>query len=370
MLQEKTLCDDVEKILGLSKDFRKRIAFVDTTWDTEMEALRLFESQVKISETIQDLAKDEKFGEAFILNRTLFENYLLICLILKGTKYVLKYKVPMKTGVTPKDAYNRLTRKLKDRKDIVSFRPVKEYRRIEVVHRGLYPKEGDRLTPVYHFVFRRYDPIGHWVGKIRSIVSKDFSPDTTARWQKKHESLYKTHFGFRNLVKASILNGILTDEQQVRVRVHYNFLSAFTHLTKMGFSLSMPYEKWKHNHYLLELNLLYVLRLLRLHLLRLIEFFSNTQHSIKDVAQLVTDLESLGRKYDNFWFIYNDPSEYDYWSFQTAKAYRHRKGEKLEEEIPYYKDPYHRLKRQHQTTKELSTDLTYTSPWPRKDAIP
>jgi len=369
-LQEKTLFDDIEKILELSRNFRKRIVFADATWYTEMEALRLFESQVKISETIQDLAKGGKFAEAFILNRTLFENYLLICLILKGTKYVLKYEVPVNPGETAQEAYDRLTKKLKDRKDIVSFRPIKKYRRIEVVHRGLYSKEGDSLTPVYYFVFQRYHPISHWVGKIKSIASKDFSPETTAAWQKKHESLYKTYFGFRNLVKAGILNGILTDEQQVRVRVHYNFLSAFTHLTKMGFDLAMPYEKWKHNHYLLELNLLYVLRILRLYLLLLIEVFSNTQHSIRNVDQLVADLESLGRKYDYFWFIYNDPSEYDYWSFQTIKAHRHRKGEKLKEEIPYYKDPYHRLRRQHQTIRELSTGLIYTSPWPRKDAMP
>lgn len=363
--------EDVERILELSKNFRKRIAFADATWDTEMEALRLFESQVKIFETIRDLVKEGKYAEAFILNRTVFENYLLICLILKGTRYVLKYKVPIELGEPVGEAYDKLVKKLRGRKDIVSLKPVQNYKRVEIVHRGLYSKEGDKLTPIYHFVFQRYDPISHWVGKIESIVSKDFSPDITAKWQKKHESLYKTYFGFRNLVRAAVLNGILTDEQQVRIRVHYNFLSAFTHLTKMGFGLSMPYERWKHNHYLLELNLLYILRLLRLYLRLLIEFFSKTQHSIKDVAELGKNLDTVGNRYNYFWFIHNDPTEYDYWNYQTIKAYRaRRKREELKGKIPYYKNPYHRLRRQHQTMTELSTRLTYKSPWPRQDSIP
>jgi len=369
-LQEKQLFDDVEKILELANGFRERIAFAEATWDTEMEALRLFKSQVKISETIRDLVKREKYAEAFILNRTVFEDYLLICLILKGTKYVLKYKVPIETGKTARVMYDKLVRKMNDRKDIVSCRPVSNYKKIEIVHKGLYSREGDELIPVYYFVFKRYDPISHRIGKIESITSKDFFPETTDKWQKKHESLYRTYFGFRNLLKAAVINEILTDEQTVRAKVHYNFLSAFTHLTNMGFSLSMPYERWKHTHYLTELSLLYVLRLLRLYLLLLAEFFSNTKHSIKDADQLQTDLDTLGKRYDYFWFIYNDPTHYDYWNYQTVKGYRRMKGDKLKDEIPYYKDPYHRLRRQHQTVRELSTGLVYTSPWPRSDSVP
>jgi len=369
-LEEQRLFEDVEKILELSSDFRRRIKFAQATWLTEMEALRLFESQVKICETIRDLVKAEKYAEAFILNRTVFENYLLICLILKGTKYVLKYKVPTKPGETTKDAYDRLTKNLEGRKDIISFRPIRKYRQIEVVHRGLYSKEGDKLTPVYHFVFERYDPVTHRVGKIKSIVSKDFFQDITVKWQKTHESLYKTYFGFGNLLEEAVLNRILTDEQKVRVRVHYNFLSAFTHLTKMGFDLSMPYERWRHIHYLMELNLLYVLRMLRLYLLLLIGFFAETQHTIRDVDQMVANLDEITKRYDYFWFIFNEPSEYDYWNHQTTKAYWRRKGKKLKGEIPYYKNPYQRLRRQHQTIIEYTTGLTYTSPWPRRDAIP
>jgi len=368
-LEEDQLFADVEKILELSNDFRKKIDFTSSVWDTEMKALRLFESQVKICETIRDLVEGNKYAEVFILNRTLFENYFLICLILKGTKYALKYKVTVEPSETPKEAYNRLAKKLEGRRDIVSLRPIKKFTKIEIVHEGLFSKEGDELTPVYYFVFQQYDPVSHRVGKIKSIASKDFFPDITVKWQKRHESLYKTYFGFSNLLQATILNGILSNEQSERVRVHYNFLSAFTHMTRMGFDLTMSYDPSKNEHYLMELNFLYVIRILRLYLLLLIEFFSKTKHSIRDVDQLLADLDEFGKRYDYFWFIFNGPSEYDLWKYQAAKAWRRRKGEELKGEIPYYTDPYQRLKEQHRTVHELSTGLRYTSPWPRRDAI-
>lgn len=363
-LRENQLFEDVEIILGLSKTFRDRIEYAKNVWEQENKALNLFESQVQLCETIRDLVKAERYTEAFILNRTVFENFFLISLILKGSKYVLKYNIPVKLGENPKEAYNRLTKELEGRKDIVSFKPLKKYRKIEVVHKGLYTKNGDKLIPVYYFVFKEYDPITHRVGKIKSIMSKDFSPEVVANWQKKHELLYKAYFGFENLVRAAVLNDIITEEQAERVRVHYNFLSAFTHLTNMGFSITHSYETQANKHYLMELNLLYVLSLLRLYLLLLIDFFSKTEHSIKDINHIIELLNEQEKRYSYFWFIFNEPSEYDRWKYQTVKKYRHLKGELLNEDIPYYKNPYQRLKEQHQNIVELSTGLTYKSPWP------
>lgn len=365
-LDENQLFSDVEKLLEISRDFKNRIKFAEEVWSYETEALQLFERQVEICETIRDLVRAGRYGEAFILNRTLLENYLWISLILEGTKYVLRYKVLTEANETPKEAYERIVKKLEGREDIVSYRPLKNYREMEVIHKGLYNKEKNKLIPIYYFVFQEYDPVTHWVGKIESIASKDFLQDFYTKWQKEHESLYKTYFGFRNLLRAAILNGIITNEQADRVRVHYNFLSAFTHLTKMGFALLNPNRGNKH--YLLELNLLYVLSLLRLYLLLMIKFFSKTKHSINDIAQLMDFLKEQRERYDYFWFIFNDPSEYDYFEYQTVKAYRKMiKGEEMEDKIPYYKNPYERLERQHQNIVGFSTGLTYKSPWPKHD---
>lgn len=276
---------------------------------------------------------------------------------------------------TPRQAFAKIATELEKqlaegRRDVVSFRPVKKHNQIEIVHEGLYSKKGDVLIPIYHFVFEEYDPFRHRIDRIPSIASKDLSTEYLGKWQKKHESLYKTYLGFENILDATVLNGLVTEDQKTRVKVHYNFLSGFTHLTKMGLDLTKSYNSRTNAHYLLELNLLYVLRIIRLYLLLLIDFFSKTDHKIRDVQKLASYLNGMGRKYDYFWFIFNKPSEYDSWKYQTAKEYRRKKGELLDEKIPYYRNPYERLKRQHQSARELSTGLVYKSPWARKDAFP
>jgi len=374
-MDEDKIFADVDGMLKVSHGLRNRIEFAEVSWLTESEALRLFESQLDISETIRNLVSQSKYAEAFILNRTIFENYFLISLMLKGTRYVLRYKVSKEPNETPQQAYSRLVAQLEKqcsegRRDIVSFRPVKNYQQIEILHQGLYSKDGDRLFPIYYFVFEEYDPVTHRIEKIPSIASKDLFAEYREKWQKKHEALYRTYLGVENILRAAVLNGLITEEQRDRVRVHYNFLSGFTHLTKKGFDLVKPYELTRNEHYLRELNLLYVLRVLRLYLLLLVDFFSGTDHKIKDAEKLVSYLDEIGKKYDYFWFVFNGPSEYDYWNYQTAREYHRRKGELLDEKIPYYKNPYERLKRQHQSVHELSTGLVYTSPWPRKDVFP
>ena len=373
IMDEKKLFVDVEKMLELSSSFRKRIEFAETSRLTESDALRLFESQVRIFESIHDLVRKERYMEAFILNRTVFENYFLISLILKGTKYKLKYKVSINPNETAKGAYERLAKKLKKqcaegRKDIVSFRPINKHKSIEIVHKGLFSEAGDQIIPVYYFVFNEYDPIRHRVGRIKSISSKELFPEILGKWQKRHEALYKTYLGFRNVLEAALLNDLITNEQMERVLVHYNFLSMFTHLTKTGYELAVDWDRKRH--FLLELNLLYVLRILRLYLLLLIDFFSITEHRIRNLEQLISFLDKIDEQYDYFWFIFNEPSEYDIWHYQTLRESRKRKGELLDEKIPYYEDPCERLRRQHQSAYELTTGLTYTSPWPIGDAFP
>jgi hypothetical protein len=359
---------DTEEILRVSIGFRHQIKFADESWANENMALNLFESQVEICKTTKDLIKENRFDEAFILNRTVFENYFLIALILKGTKYVLKYKISTEPGESFKQAYEKLAARLakqqtEGRKDIISFRPLKKYKQIEIIHQGLFSKEGDRLFPIYHFVFEEYDPIKHRVYKFPSIASKELFTDHVAEWQKRHEALYKTYFGFETILKACVLNGLISEEQRIRAKVHYNFLSSFTHLTNLGFNLTHSYDYGRNKHYLIELNLLYTIHLLRLHVLLLLDFFSKTKHRVENSDERQLYLNHIGKKYAYFWFIFNEPTEYDFCNYQTVKAMRQREGKPIDETIPYYKDPYIRLMGQHKTTCELSTGQIYRSPW-------
>jgi len=368
-MYENEILADVNEILTASINFRKRIEWGKISWTFESDAINLFESQIDILKTVRDLVNQNRFVEAFILHRSVFENYFLISLMLKGIIYARRYQVPLKSYKSIKHAYYELKKELKKeivegRNDIVSFRPVKKYAQIEIIYKGLFSSNGDKLIPSYYFVFQEYDPVKHRIDKFKSIVSKELFPESIEKLQKTHEYLYNIYLGFDNILKAAILNEFITEEQKIHIKVHYNFLSGFTHLTNKGFNLTRSFD-WKRTvHYLLELNLLYLLRISRLYLLLLIDFFLNTDHKVKNIEELIIYLDEMGKKYDYFWFIYNQPSEYDYWRYQTSKEFHAKKGKLLDEKIPYYKDPFERLKGQHQSTIELSTGLKYNSPWP------
>jgi hypothetical protein len=368
-MDETILLSDVEAIIKVSSNLRSNIQFADEVSDYEVKALSLFESQLDIAKTIEDLVKDKKFVDAFILNRTIFENYFLIALILKGTKYVLRYKISAKPKESIRKPYDELASRLKKlqtegRKDIISFRPVDKYKQIEICYQGLFSKEGDRLIPMYYVVFEEYDPIRHRADKFPSIATKQIFTDHVAKRQKEQEKIYETYFGFENNLKACVLNGLITEEEKIHAKVHYNFLSGFTHLTHLGFNLTQSFDWTRNKHYLFELNLLYVTALLKLYLLLLADFFSKTNHEVKNADELHSFLNEISRKYDYFWFIFNGPTEYDIWSYETVKEMRRREGKPVDETVPYCRDPFKRLVAQHNTRLEISTGQFYNSPWP------
>jgi hypothetical protein len=369
-MYEKELYEGVDEILKASRSFRDRIEFAKESWTFESDALSLFESQIEIMETIKDLVNKNRYIESFILNRTIFENYFFIFLMLKGTKYIRRYKIAIKSNETPKQAYNKIKEELEKqliegRKDIFSFKPVKKFTEIEVTHIGRFSPDMDKIIPNYYFVFQEYDPIRHRIDKIKSIALKDLFPEHLIKWQQTHAYIYNMYLGFENVLNACILNGFINKEQKNRVKVHYNFLSSFTHLTKKCFDFTNSFELRRNRHYLIELNLLYILRILRLYLLLMIDFFSNTNHKICDIKRFLNHIDKIGNKYDYFWFIFNQPTEYDFWRYQTSKEFHAKRGEFLDEMVPYYKDPLERLKGQHQSALEISTGLGYNSPWPK-----
>src|SRR4030042_1851946 len=106
------LYKDADDLLNICDHFRSNIEWGKSSWLNEIEALNLLGREVGIFKTIEELVRQEKYGEAFILNRTVFENFFLLSLVLKGTMYELTYKVARRNGETQKEAYERLTKEL------------------------------------------------------------------------------------------------------------------------------------------------------------------------------------------------------------------------------------------------------------------
>jgi hypothetical protein len=176
------------------------------------------------------------------------------------------------------------------------------------------------------------------------------------------------------------LNGVLTTKTAARLRVHYNFLSGFSHTTHRsaerilsastlrGTAVSLSY-----NHYHTELILLYVSHLAGMLLSLALRYFRRWKIPIKGVDSYKALADRVQAEYGYFWFIFNGPHPYDrYVDANRLSDYRKKKFVRPEavkdSQVRYYEDPLRRIRELHQTTQELTSGNVFISPFPRDDA--
>jgi len=367
-MEEPVLFREAKKIIQTCKKFKDNVQWWDSSWINDSEAIDLVIHQIEILESVKELVQQNKIVEGLILIRTVFENYFIISLILNGTKYKRKYKVDKEKNETQEEAYRRieieLYKQIKNgKKDIVSFKALDKYKKIEITYTGYYSEDGERLIPAYYFVFKQYDPIIHRIDKIKSIRSKDIFHEHKEKWQKHHQYLYNYYLKPQNLIECSILNNIISEERKERFYVHYNFLSGFSHLTQKGYDLTHEHGWDKNPHYLKELSLLYIIKLSCYYLSLLLKYFKRVKIKIKNEENFTEQINNIDLLFSYFWFIYNEHSDFDEYMYKTSKTYYKRRGKDLDDIIPYYKNPYERIKNQHRSTYELSTGESWTPPW-------
>jgi hypothetical protein len=197
---------------------------------------------------------------------------------------------------------------MEKRKDIVSFKPSDNYKSVRIVYVGLNHKDTkDRMTPIYYFVFNKYDPVSHRIDRIKSISSKKIFSGVHRKQYQENKRPYDIYLGFTNLLDANVLNDFITEDQKIRALVHYNFLSSFAHLTKKSTELLKranlaspygPHTAIRTRHLLAELNLLYVINILEMFIHLFVAFFSETEHRLKNKIELLANSNKMMRKYD------------------------------------------------------------------------
>lgn len=374
-MRESTLFEDSIQTLDVFKQISNHIEWGDTTHLTDIECIELVEKQYDIMSTIIDLLKEEKITEAFILLRSVYESYFQISLILNGTKYTQEYKIERNSNEKPKQAYQRTEKEIKQliesgQSDILGCRPNSKYKKIEITRTGFHSQDTDRIIPLWFFAFKDYDPQRHWVDGIESISSKTIYSKYANQWHLRHKSMYNDYLKPSKIADYCVLNDIMTEEQRERYQVHYNFLSGFSHLTSKGHDLTK--RQW-HNrdniHYLLELAILYILKLTLCYNQALTRYFERVDLTITNKEPFLNQIKSTDKKYTYFWFIYDTPSEYDEWDYKMAQTFHMMQGNELDDIIPYYSNPFERLKGQHESIYGITTGQVYSPPWEKHTQV-
>jgi hypothetical protein len=356
----------VRKTLEMSKNIKSDFfSEAESTFYTDILMLDILLSELDCMDSICALMEREKFADCFILLRHVFETFLYFWLMVEGQiyKFTRVFYVTPNPGSTASAARDRTYDKwkiewksgLSQYRDVSEIAKGKEDNVIRITYRwkGVFsskdPKDAERIVPWYVFAFQDYDPNTRFLSDLPSLSRLPYPSyrEIMKRRQMEQKMLYHSYFYIDSIVKNLLLNGLVSDEQVDRIKVHYNFFSNFVHPNKRiirtrtsGFGFSFPSNE---TQILSELVLLYLCKLQQLYLSRIVSHFRK-QYPKGKYAEFESQAASLGTSSSELWFFDNQPTEYDVYTSDARKWWLKSGGETVDEKLVfYYTDPIERL---------------------------
>jgi len=353
---------------NLYEDFNSDL---DVSKDVYSTFFKVFFSQMDALDSVLSLLEKNKYKDSFILLRHAYETYFYFLLMLEGRKYRQTrrfYIIPNKSTTEEEARDETLKKWRKEWKEwkekrtpglelydaVENLSPCKN-NAINVTYKmqeGLFEekdekKEGEIIT-MYYFVFHNYDPFVNFLGSLPSIVAGDMFPDITKRHQEEQQMVYNRYFFFENMITNLISNNLITQYQSDYLRVHYNFLSTYVHITREIIKIvPNAYSTGIENgtdDVNAELILLYVCSLQNLFLKTFIKYLNNQKNG--DWSKKYDDHNAILEKLtDDVWFIFNSPNKYDIESSERKKRWIEARGIKTDKDkVIYYENPLEHLR--------------------------
>jgi hypothetical protein len=339
--------------LNVSIDDR-RTAFLLTEFDTLMQTLRLIEHK--------------GYKEALILIRSSFEKFFYFWLMLEGKKYrwTMQYYIQRSTSATDREARDNTLAKWQSGKksgdplyaEVIDIQPGREENVIVVNYEwtGLSVTKNDKptgeLVPIYNFMLYEYDSNVRFLTGLSNIMEGEKFSDIRKKEEQKQKMIYHQFINFDNILRNLLLNELIDENQKEMILVHYNFLSSYVHTGKesielwRNYSSSDKYPAPKIDEGVIsELVFLYVAKLMHLYLKTMISHYKikNPNFDSTKYESLVAELDTFSK---DFWFIDNEPSEFDKKNSDYRKSMRDMMaGKKKSDTIEtlYYENPLTRL---------------------------
>ena len=348
----------------LEHDALEKVESLRVDWSVYLDiAMTQFDSL----ESVLLLLKKRAYKDCFTILRSVLEGTFFLRLMLYGKRFreTRLFKVSPKNGSDPKTLRDNILERWRKEKKAQNpnFNKVMsgsinpqgdDLISITIEDEGLYPnpnpKEQERITN-YYFAFDDFDPETCFVAPLPTLSKVDPYNEQTQMKMKEQKILYHQYFYIDNIVRNLKLNNLLSDEQADRFRVHYNFLSTFVHTTKPGnfrryqkqFPGSLTPEEVERAY--VELIPSYVIKLEAILLETVANYFSNVNPQAK--AKLIKYLDRVQRLnscLDDFWFIYDNPTDFDQAASDGLKKELQRNGcPDIPEGIIYYRNPLTRL---------------------------
>lgn len=329
------------------------------------------------------LCEHDAYGQALDLLRTALEQTLVDKLVFSGRRYVQVF-----TGVS-EDDWQRLQQ---ERASGDKWQDVTEWSRssngrLRIVREGYHSEATEGGGPVigpHYFLLQDFTP---FVASPSVHEQEDdglSTPEDRRTFAEQNRFMYEQYLKWPSLKESHKANGFADDRLLAQLDVHYRFLSAFvhpiSHVTKLLYGNDALMGWPKYDHYSSELVLLYVV------VLAVVELRNFGEMTRQEPTVEVDDWEGIEQACaaawelsSYFWYPGQQPHHHDRYEEANRQAWRAYQQTQLitpppdpaslrVEEIRYYQHPLRRLVALHADKREMTTGLTYVSPWPRRDA--
>lgn len=284
------------------------------------------------------LLENGRVADALGLCRALLENYLLLMLMCRGTKF-FKLEDTNLRGAVFKEKLKEKRAELKQLQDDgkTFCLAVDEYPRRSGFLMYLFegrnsPDVPGFRIPAHYFEFREFHPETMRLKDENYFQYYEPSPDVK-KADKKHrldqEARYRFYLSYDSLLHCLEINGLADDPLQARIEAHYTFLGKFLHPTHDA-ARDLHENANVHNgqtqigmgqvytEVAVLLGYLYVCYLLAALLDEAASFFERAPQKYLTMPG-TTDLRAatarVPAEFPYFWFLFNDPPLYDRFNY-------------------------------------------------------
>ena len=301
--------------------------------------------------------RDGLNSPAYALLRCAMEHHLLDHLFMRADRYVVQ-------GSISKDAFDKWYQLWQDKApgtENIDSMNRNEGGHARIVFRGPHVADSDGTVDyalsIYYAYFDQFDPLLGPPQEQKYLMDSWASLGEYEDEARGQQRVYGEAFKWKSICDNLVLNRVYTEQELIRLNVHYRFLSSYVHLTPAADKIVqrqlsyVPALEAERPHAALELGHLYAAAFAG----RELEIFVQMADDRPPVkldgrAELEAAAVEARTASRHLWFPGDPAHPGDRWR-QACRAAWRREGEPTAEEVgvdePYYRDPFSRLKELH-----------------------
>jgi hypothetical protein len=245
-----TMADEVRRAKQIARAMideyvvlRGNIRYGDELHAVYMEKLDFVNFRAETADSCLLLIENGRIADTLGLSRSLFENYLLLVLMCRGTKF---FQLQDLSNLSEGEFKKALAAKQGEVQqlqadDKTSCLAVERYprakRHLMYVFEGLNSPDPDLAgfrIPTHYFHFREFNPEAMRLKDENYFQFYEPNPEVK-KVDRKHrvdqEARYRFYLSYYSLLQCLELNDLANDALQARIEAHYTFLGKFLHPT-------------------------------------------------------------------------------------------------------------------------------------------